>query len=212
MTEASLKTVPEGGGVVQPADCASIDIREQASDNLRFIRSAMARAGASSVSGAGTMAMGLVGLIAMSLAATASDAVDELLVWIGSAPAALAAGTIGSWLKARRNGLLLFGDPGRRFLLCLFPTLLTGVVITLALWQTDEMSLLPGLWMMLYGAGALAAGTYAAPPIMHMGVAFLLAGLVTLAAPPVWSNVLLGAAFGGIHLVFGHQVYRHHGG
>jgi hypothetical protein len=198
--------------VVQPAQCASIDIREQASDNLHFIRSAMARAGASSVSGAGTMAMGLVALSAMSLAATATDPADELLVWIGAAPAALAAGTLGSWLKARRNGLLLFGDPGRRFLLCLIPTLLIGVVITLVLWQTDEMPLLPGLWMMLYGAGVLSAGTYAVPPVMHMGVAFLLAGLVTLVAPPLWSNVLLGAAFGAVHLGFGHQVYRHHGG
>jgi len=190
-----------------------IDIREQATENLRFIRGAMERAErVSSASGAGGMAMGAIALCAMALAATVDAVQDQLTIWIGAAFFALIAGGVGSWLKARRNDLTLLGDPGRRFLLCLIPALLVGAVLTFSLWQTDQASLIPAFWMMFYGCGVLAAGTYAAPPVMQMGGCFIVAGLFTHALPAAWSNVLLGLTFGGLHLYFGYQVYRHHGG
>ena len=190
-----------------------IDIKEQATENLRFIRGAMERAERmSSASGAGGMAMGAVALCAMALAAGMDSFHDQLLVWIGAAFAALGAGSLGSWLKARKNDLVLLGDPGRRFLLCLIPALVVGAVLTVSLWPTGQIILLPGLWMMLYGCGVLAAGTYAAAPVMQMGGCFIVAGLFTHALPEAWSNVLLGGVFGGLHLYFGYQVYRHHGG
>ncbi|MGE0623702.1 MAG: hypothetical protein AB7O54_13890 [Pseudomonadales bacterium] len=190
-----------------------VDLREQASDNLRFIRGAMERAGRVSVaSGIGAMAMGAVALLAMGVATGQPDLQGQLAVWIAAAFAALLAGAVGSALKARRNDLPLLGDAGRRFLLCLTPSLVVGVVLTTSLWDTPEISLLPVMWMMLYGAGVLAAGTYAAPPVMSMGVVFLVAGLSAHALPATLSNVLLGAVFGGAHLFFGFQVYRHHGG
>lgn len=190
-----------------------IDIREQATENLRFIRGAMERAErVSAASGAGAMAMGVVALSAMGLAAAFEAPREQFLVWIGAAPVALLTGALGSWIKARNSGLVLLGDPGRRFLLCLIPALLVGAVLTTSLWRTDHLALVPGMWMMLYGSGVLAAGTYAAPPVMHMGGCFLLAGLFTHALPSAWNNVLLGAVFGGMHLFFGYRVYRHHGG
>lgn len=190
-----------------------IDIQEQAEENLRFIRGAMERAERlSSVSGVGAMTMGGIALLAMAAATRFPTLVEQLLLWIGTAFVAGFAGAVGCWLKARKNDQLLFGDPGRRFLLCLIPALLVGAVLTATLLATPQMVLLPGLWMMLYGAGVLAAGTYAVLPVMQMGGAFLVAGLFTQALPPEWANVMLGAAFGGLHLYFGYQVVRHHGG
>jgi hypothetical protein len=190
-----------------------VDIREQATENLRFIRGAMERAErVSSASGVGGIAMGGIALGAMALAANFEVLAEQLLVWIGAAVLALAAGALGSWLKASKNDLVLLGDPGRRFLLCLIPALLVGAVLTASLWQTEAITLVPGLWMMLYGCGVLAAGTYAAAPVMQMGGCFIVAGLFTHVLPPAWSNVLLGAVFGGLHLFFGYRVYRHHGG
>ncbi len=190
-----------------------IDIKEHATDNLRFIRTAMERAErVSSVSGVGGMLMGFIALCAMAMAATFSALPDQLSVWIVAAFVAAAAGAAGSWLKARKNGLSLIGDPGRRFLLCLLPVLAVGVVVTFSLWQTAQIVLVPGLWMMLYGCGVLAAGTYAAAPIMQMGGCFIVAGLFTYALPGEWSNLLLGGVFGGLHIFFGYQVYRYHGG
>ena len=191
----------------------TIDIQNQAEDNLRFIRSAMERAErVSAVSGAGAMLMGVIALVAMAVGAGIDDLLARLLVWIGCAFVAGITGALACWIKARRKELSFFGDPGRRFFLCLIPSLLVGVVLTVSLLSTPEMTLLPGLWMMLYGAGVLAAGTYAAAPVMHMGGAFVISGLFTHALPDSWSNVLLGLAFGGFHLYFGFQVYRHHGG
>jgi hypothetical protein len=189
-----------------------IDIREQATANLRFIRGAMERAEkVSAASGAAAMAMGGIAIATMALAAPIAALEGQLAVWIVSAFVALCAGSAGSWVKARRNDLVLLGDAGRRFLLCLIPPLLVGAVLTAALWST-QISLLPAIWMLLYGCGVLAAGTYAAPPVMYMGGCFIVAGLFTHALPAAFGNVLLGAAFGGLHLVFGYQVYRHHGG
>lgn len=190
-----------------------IDIKQHATENLEFIRGAMERAErVSSVSGIGGMLMGLTALCSMAMAASVSGLFDQLLVWIVAAFVAVGVGAAGSWLKARKNELTLIGDPGRRFLLCLLPTLAVGAVLTFSLIRTPEIVLLPGLWMMLYGCGVLAAGTYAAAPIMQMGGCFIIAGLFTYSMPGQWSNVLLGGVFGGLHLFFGYQVYKHHGG
>lgn len=190
-----------------------IDMQEHAQDNLRFIRSAMERAErVSAVSGAGVMAMGVIALVAMAVSATSGDLTWRLTVWVGTAFIAGTVGAVACVLKARRNKMPFAADPGRRFLLCLIPSLLVGVVLTAALLPGATASLLPGLWMMLYGAGVLAAGTYAAPPVMHMGGSFLLVGAFTLALPDSWSNVLLGLSFGLLHLTFGYQVFKHHGG
>ena len=47
---------------------------------------------------------------------------------------------------------------------------------------------------------------------MHMGGSFLVVGVFALALPEHWSNALLGLSFGGLHLYFGYQVFKHHGG
>ena len=190
-----------------------INIHEHAEDNLRFIRSAMERAErVSAVSGAGAMAMGVIALVAMAVGATSTELFRQLSVWVITAFVAGSVGALACAYKARRNDMQFSADPGRRFLLCLIPALLVGVVLTAALLPGAQAGLLPGLWMMLYGAGVLAAGTYAAPPVMHMGGSFLVAGVFTYALPVEWANVLLGLTFGGLHLFFGYQVFRHHGG
>jgi len=191
----------------------AIEIRTTAEENLRFIRGAMERAQrTSSVSGASGIVIGLIALGSAAAAAGASTLSDQLLIWITAAIFAAVAGLLGTWLKARRLQEIILNDPGRRFLLCLLPMLATGALLTLALWQTPQQLLLPAFWMLLYGCGLTAAGTYAAKPILPMGICFLCIGLLAWLLAGRWSNLLLGAAFGGLHIIFGYQVYRHHGG
>lgn len=156
--------------------------------------------------------MGLVALGASAFATTQSDLTDQLLVWIGCAMVASLAGVAGAWHKARSHDANLLNDAGRRFLLCLLPMLLVGTLLTQALWNTPQLTLLPPIWMLLYGCGLTAAGTYAARPIMPMGISFMVCGLVAHLLDAQWSNLLLAVSFGGLHIVFGYQVYRHHGG
>jgi hypothetical protein len=136
-----------------------------------------------------------------------------LFIWIAAAFIAASAAVLFTALKARKNDdYFLASDSTRRFLQCLMPVLIVGVLISWALWFTPQVSLLPALWMLLYGCGLLAAGTYAVPPVMFMGGCFLIAGLITYALPPTWGNILLGFVFGGLHIAFGYQVFKHHGG
>ena len=66
----------------------------------------------------------------------------------------------------------------------------------------------------------LAAGTYAVRPVLLMGATFtmlgtlvlLLPGIFPAAAPVQWANPSLAIGFGALHITFGWQVCRHHGG
>jgi len=40
----------------------------------------------------------------------------------------------------------------------------------------------------------------------------MILGAVALFAPPSWSNMLLAAGFGGLHIAFGVVIARRHGG
>ena len=191
----------------------AIELRETAEANLRFIRGAMERAErTSSVSGLGGMAMGVIALLASAVAAQQPATEEQLSIWLGAAMLASLAGGGGVWLKARQSDRSVMNDAARRFLLCILPVLSTGLLLTTMLWRTEQITLLPVIWMLLYGCGLTAAGTYAARPIMPMGFAFLICGAICCLLGSEWNNLLLAIAFGGLHLFFGYQVYRHHGG
>ena len=45
-----------------------------------------------------------------------------------------------------------------------------------------------------------------------MGVAFMICGLFTLLSPAGWSDGFMALGFGGLHILFGIQIARRHGG
>jgi hypothetical protein len=189
---------------------------DRAADNLRFIRDAMARAGAfTSVSGAGMIAAGIVGLAASAAAPPLMLATDPrrfLAVWI--AAALLAGGA--SWAtirrKARRAGQSLVDGPARRFTLAFAPAIVAGAVLTVAFVATGQSTLLPGTWLSLYGAAVTAGGAFSVRPVPIMGCAFLGLGALCFAVPVQAQQLVLAAGFGGLHLSFGYQITRHYGG
>lgn len=191
----------------------AVDLQNEAENNLRYIREAMERAErVSALSGIGGMAMGSCAFLATAVASMSPTLPAQLAVWIGTAFIALLCGAAATWLKARRLDAPLLGDAGRRFLTCLVPALVVGAMVSWLLWPTPQITLLPAVWMLLYGCGVMAAGTYAAAPVMQMGFCFLGSGLIMTALPAGWENFGLGLVFGGLHLYFGWQVFRNHGG
>jgi hypothetical protein len=182
-------------------------------DNLRFIRETMERAGAfTAISGWATVAVGVTAVAATWLAGLQPSTGRWLAIWLGEA---LLAFTLASWamvLKARAAGVPLLSGSGRKFLLSFLPPLLAGAILTIVLARAGIPGLLPGLWLLLYGAAVISAGTFSIRIVPAMGLCFVALGAAAAFAPAAWTAPLMAAGFGGLHIVFGILIARRHGG
>lgn len=191
----------------------SVAMHTHAMDNLRFIRSAMeSSVSFTSVPGAGGIVVGLTGLLAGTLANLPSLAGHWLTIWVAAAIVALA---VGGWFmsrKARGQGVRLSQGVARRFLFSVTPPLIAASLLTIVLKDTTAAGVIPALWLLLYGSGVVAGGTFSVRPVPIMGACFMALGIFALWAPPSWSNALLTLGFGGLHILFGSIIARRYGG
>lgn len=182
-------------------------------DNLRFIRETMEAAGTfTALSGWGQVAMGLTAIIAAFVASRTSTPSSWLAVWLGEACIAAGISVASMTIKSHAANLPVFSGPIRKLVLSFAPPIAAGSVLTLALHNTGSFALVPGMWMLLYGAGVISAGTYSVTIVPFMGGAFMIAGVIALLAPATWATALLMGAFGGLHILFGILIARRHGG
>lgn len=182
-------------------------------EDLRFIRRTMEHGDAfTAVPGWGGVAMGLTALVAAAAATGRATTDGWLVVW---GVEALVAAGIGGWAiqrKARRFGLPVLSGAGRKVLLGFTPPALAGVVLTLGLWRADAVALVPGAWLLLYGAAVVAAGTFSVRVVPVMGLCFMMLGALALFVAPTAGDALMAFGFGGLHIVFGAVIARSHGG
>ncbi len=187
--------------------------RDHAIENLRFIRETMERSASfTGVPGWGGVAMGVTALVAAVLAARQPTVAAWLTTWLMEAALAI---VIGAWavsVKARAANLPLLSGAARKFALSLSPPFVAGVLLTGALYHTGHTALLPGLWLLLYGAGVVTGGAFSVPIIPVMGVCFMAVGAMALFSPASWGNILLAAGFGGLQILFGIIIARRYGG
>jgi hypothetical protein len=188
-------------------------LHARAMDDLSFIRRTMERATAfTAVPGWGGVAMGVTGSIAAVVAARTGTAIGWVACWLTAAFVAL---LIGGWamaVKARRAGTPVFSWSGRQFVLSFLPPLAVGALLTIVLVRNGLMQALPGTWLLLYGSGVITGGAFSVRAVPVMGVCFMLLGGVALFGPAPWGNLLMGAGFGGLHLLFGLLIARRYGG
>lgn len=192
-----------------------IPLHSQAIDHLQYIRRTMEGASSfTAVPGVGGILMGASALAAGTLAhANLAASPDRwLLIWIVEGFLALAIGLAFAYGKARRTQVELFSRPTRKFVLAFAPALLAGAVITSGLARAGRLDLLPGCWLLLYGAGISAAGAFSVRIVPVMGTCFLLLGSAAMFTPLDWGDAWLGAGFGGLHILFGILIARKHGG
>lgn len=182
-------------------------------ENLRFIRETMERSGSfTAVPGWGGVTMGVTALFAAAMAAQQSSAHAWLVVWVLEAAVALLIGGLAIFRKARTaNQPILYG-PSRKFALSLAPPLGAGALLTGVLFRAGLTGAIPGMWLLLYGAGVIAGGSFSVRIIPVMGFCFMVAGASALFSPPAWGNYYLATGFGGLHILFGTIIARRYGG
>lgn len=184
-------------------------------DHLAFIRQTMERAGAfTAISGKGQIVVGVIGLAAAVVAGrqAGAGAGAWLAVWLAAAALAVVVALMGIRMKARAMGIPVLSGPGRRFALGFAPPVVAGAVLTAALFVGGASSMLPGVWLLLFGAAVVAGGVLSVPPVPVMGGCFMALGVVALMAPAVWGTWLLGLGFGLLHIVFGILIAVKYGG
>jgi len=185
---------------------------QRALEDLRYIRETMERSSAfTATPGWGQVVMGVTAVVAASIAARQPTAQAWLTTWLVEALLAVAISVTAMQFKARRAGLPLTSGPGRKFALGFMPCVLVAMLFTVALTRLGLMRLLPGVWMLLYGAGVITGGAFSIPLLPAMGSCFLLAGAMALFVS-AWGNLLMATTFGGLHIFFGLWIAREHGG
>lgn len=201
---------PEPAGR-RPAPLVSID--EHARDNLRFIRETMERAVSfTAVPGWGGMAMGITALGAAAIAARQTSQYSWLLTWIAEAFVAIGIACWTTYSKARRANTPLITGPARRFAYSFAPPLFVGALLTIVHLRSHEIGIIPGQWLLLYGAGVVTGGAFSIRIVPLMGLCFMVLGAVALFSPWTWGNAFLAAGFGALHIVFGAVIARKYGG
>ncbi|MEQ1857700.1 MAG: hypothetical protein ABL963_14700 [Longimicrobiales bacterium] len=197
----------------EKSERSPVALSDRAMDNLRFIRETMERSASfTHVSGIGGVVMGVVALAAAWLASGAVTPGAWLSTWLGAAALSFAASALLMARKSRAEGVALLSGPGRRFAWSMTPALAAGGVLTAALTRGGQFELLPGTWLLLYGASIVTGGSHSVRPVPLMGAAFMLVGVLALVSPAAWGDAYMAAAFGGLHIVFGLLIWRKYGG
>jgi hypothetical protein len=193
-------------------DSSPTSLHGVAADNLRFIRATMENATEfTGISGKGYVLTGITAIAAAWIAAQQTLPLLWLAVWLLEAALACSVTLLLSAEKARVQGKSLWSGSGRKLLFAFLPTMAVGAVVTLAFYLQGNTLLLPGLWLILYGAGVMTAGAHSIRPIPLMGFLFIMLGSAQLLGVASM-NLTLALGFGGLHLAFGILIWRQHGG
>ena len=188
-------------------------IHDHALENLRYIRSAMERAGTfTAVPGWGTVAAGVIAVAASLVAGRDVTASRWLITWLVAA--AIAAGASGTSivLKARATSTALASGPGRRFALAFLPALFAGIVLTAILWTRGLRVEVTPMWLLLYGTAITAGGATSVRIVPVMGIAFAALGIGAFFVPVSFLPAAMVVGFGLLHIVFGAIIARSYGG
>ena len=188
-------------------------MQDHAMEHLRYIRETMEGASSfTAVPGFGGIAMGSTALFAALVAAHQPSGGRWLATWVVEGFVALTIGVFAMARKAKSVNVSLFSRPGQKFALGLSPPMLAAALLTVVLYRENLAGLLPGVWLLLYGVGVVAAGTFSVKVVPAMGICFMALGTVALLGPVGWGNWLLAAGFGGLQTIFGIIIARRYGG
>lgn len=204
-------------------DDAPIALHERAMENLTFIREAMERSTSfTGISGKGMILMGLIALGGGHVARLEASRQWWMYCWLAVALAGCLAGLTAMYLKMRALDQPGVARAARRFALNMAPAVLAGVFLTQMFHELALNAFMPGMWLLLYGAGVVAGGALSVRVLPMMGGAMMLLGTAaffwtlwgpnSFSRPDAVGEAALALGFGGLHMITGIIVWRHYGG
>jgi len=156
--------------------------------------------------------MGATALIASWIASRQASGAEWLAVWLAEAVLALAIGGAAMVRKADTTRTPLFTRAGKLFVRSFAPPVLAGAVLTPVFYQVGLTNRLPGLWLLLYGAGVTVAGATSIRVIPILGMSFMALGTLAFLVPGSWGDLLMASGFGVLQIGFGLLIARKYGG
>jgi hypothetical protein len=190
----------------KPVDTGkTVQLDTHAAATLRYIRASMDAAASLNVPGSAATAVGIVGASATALCFIPSLTRHWLAIWIAAAVVAcgVGGGLVLQQFARLGSGPVLNRALMRKLLLCWSPALFAGAAMTAVHWSSGNLGAIPGTWLMLYGCALVGASAVTDRGIGALGAAFFGCGTLALLLPEPAQMPLLGAGFGGLHLVFG---------
>jgi hypothetical protein len=174
----------------------------EAEQTLETIRTLMERGTRyTNLSGHAGMAAGCCALVGCALRGWLGT--PFVATWMGVLVAACAACVWFTVRMATANGEPLWTRQARTVTLALLPSLVSALVLTSVLHRLGQERILPGVWMLLWGVGALAISFFTPRVMSALGVTFMAAGTVALLTTPASDVLTMGVTFGLIHVVYG---------
>jgi hypothetical protein len=181
---------------------------EHAEHTLETIRTLMDRSqryehlsGYSGLLAGGTTLLGSVALGLKLL--PYGPRLDFAVVWSAVFAVAFAGHLLITFGRARQRGEPVWSRQARTVLLAVLPSFGVGLALTVLTGRLDRLDLLPGLWLLLYGCGALATSFFAPRSIAWLGATCLAVGFVSLVLLPGHAILTMAIGFGVTHIVFG---------
>lgn len=188
-------------------------LSDRAMDNLRYIRATMERSASfTAVPGYGGILMGVTAIAAAYIANRQVYLVDALSVWLVEAVLAFLIGLLAMWQKSRIAGQSLFSAPARKFAFGSAPPFVAGVAIVLGLWKFGHYYEMAPVCMLSYGAAVACGGAFSVRVVPVMGWLFMTLGAISFLLPTNYGNLMMGASFGLLHIIFGAIIARRYGG
>jgi hypothetical protein len=186
---------------------------DRAIDNLAFIRETMERSTSfTAVPGYGGVLMGITAIVAAVIAHNQALLFDSLTTWLIEACLAFAIGLLAMWQKSKIAGQSLVSAPARKFAIGFLPPMIVGVAITLGVWKHEYFYIMPPVCMLCYGCAVVCGGAFSVKVVPIMGWCFMALGAISFALPISYGNLMMGASFGLLHIIFGAIIARRHGG
>jgi hypothetical protein len=190
-----------------------VNIGDRAIDNVKYIREMMERSGSfTAVPGYGGMLMGTTAVVAAYIANTQVYLVDSLATWLIEAFLAFSIGLLAMWQKSKIAGSSLLSVPARKFAMGFLPPLIIGVVIVLGLWKNGYYFVMAPVCILSYGAAVVCGGSFSVRAVPIMGWCFMVVGAIAFLLPSNYGNLMMGASFGLLHIIFGAIIARKYGG